>query len=220
MTTDEHADGAARPRRQARGERRIEQILQAAAVVFAERGYDAATTNAIAARAGISPGSLYQYFRNKDEIARGLAEYYAPRLAGLHETVLAVRPGAAPDVDALVDDLLGKLIAFNRAHPGFKALFSRTDMPAGLREAIAPVHEALHGRVHALVAELLPGTAAEESARVATVAIQLVRAMTPLITEADDATAAELTAELRRVLVGYLRGRQPSRATIASASVP
>ena len=71
------ADGV---RRQARGERRIAQILRAAAEVFARDGYEGATTNAIAREAGVSPGSLYQFFRNKDEVAAALAEYYTTEL--------------------------------------------------------------------------------------------------------------------------------------------
>src|SRR6266511_1332655 len=48
-------------------------ILDAAAGVFADAGYERATTNAIAAAAGISPGSLYQFFPNKEAIAEALA---------------------------------------------------------------------------------------------------------------------------------------------------
>jgi len=47
--------------------------LKPAQTVFAEMGYDEATTNHIAAQAAISPGSLYQFFSNKEEIAQALA---------------------------------------------------------------------------------------------------------------------------------------------------
>ena len=60
--------GGSMVRRQARGERRMREILDAALTLFAEAGYDRTSTNAIAARAEISPGSLYQYFPNKDAI--------------------------------------------------------------------------------------------------------------------------------------------------------
>ncbi|RJR49660.1 MAG: TetR/AcrR family transcriptional regulator [Desulfobacteraceae bacterium] len=52
---------------QRRARETVEVILEAAAQVFAEEGYFA-TTNRIAQRAGVSIGSLYQYFNNKDEI--------------------------------------------------------------------------------------------------------------------------------------------------------
>src|SRR4051812_43963566 len=67
-------------RRQPRGERRIDQILLAAGVVFARVGYERATTNAIAAEAGISPGSLYQFFPNKEAIAGALETRYAEQM--------------------------------------------------------------------------------------------------------------------------------------------
>jgi len=51
----------------------VEQIVQAAIQVFAERGYAGATTNHIAERAGVSIGSLYQYFPNKEAILVTLA---------------------------------------------------------------------------------------------------------------------------------------------------
>ena len=59
--------------RQERGRRRIEGILEAAARVFAEVGYEAATTNAIAREARTSIGSLYQFFPNKGAVLEALA---------------------------------------------------------------------------------------------------------------------------------------------------
>lgn len=67
--TDEHPPAAKPRRRQARGERRIAQLLDAAASVFCTSGYTAASTNAIAREAGVSPGTLYQFFPNKEAIA-------------------------------------------------------------------------------------------------------------------------------------------------------
>ncbi|TDE93992.1 TetR/AcrR family transcriptional regulator [Occultella glacieicola] len=195
----------AAPRRQARGQQRIQEILHAAAAVFGEQGYDATTTNAIAKRAGISPGSLYQFFKDKDDIARSLAAHYAAQLTALRAGVFTVETVDGADLEDLVDAVLGPLVAFNLAHPGFKALFARTDMPAGLRDAVAPIQATIHQRVADLIALLVPDRPPEGVARTATVAIQLVRAMTPLITEAEGPERDALTAELREALVGYLR---------------
>jgi AcrR family transcriptional regulator len=52
----------------------VEAILQAATQVFRECGIDKATTNRIAALAGVSVGTLYQYFPDKAAIARDLIE--------------------------------------------------------------------------------------------------------------------------------------------------
>ncbi|MGW6424929.1 TetR/AcrR family transcriptional regulator [Nocardia sp. NPDC055053] len=192
-------------RRQERGRRRIEEILRAAAAVFAERGYEGTTTNAVAAAAGISPGSLYQYFRNKDEIAAALAEFYRGQLESLGAGVPDESAGL--DIDALLDGVLDTLVEFNVAHPGFKALFARTDMPESLRAAIAPAHGALHARFEALLGVAFPELAPEDRQRATIVAIQLVRGMMPLIVDADPAQRPALVDELRLVLRSYLLSR-------------
>lgn len=51
--------------KQQRGRERVEKILDAAAAVFDEVGYEAATTHLIAAKAGTAIGSLYQFFPDK-----------------------------------------------------------------------------------------------------------------------------------------------------------
>jgi AcrR family transcriptional regulator len=65
------------PRRQPSQQRArmtVEAILQAARAVIVERGYAAATTNYIAQAAGVSVGSLYQYFPRKEAIAAAMLE--------------------------------------------------------------------------------------------------------------------------------------------------
>lgn len=62
---------------QARARRTVEAILEAAAQVFEAQGYARATTDRIAERAGVSIGSLYQYFPDKDSILAVLSERHA-----------------------------------------------------------------------------------------------------------------------------------------------
>lgn len=66
-----------KPRRrpaQARSRDTVQAILEAAAQIFERHGYAAGTTNRIATRAGVSVGSLYQYFPNKDAILVALTD--------------------------------------------------------------------------------------------------------------------------------------------------
>ncbi|WP_280400940.1 TetR/AcrR family transcriptional regulator [Nocardia carnea] len=192
-------------RRQERGRRRIEQILLAAAEVFAERGYENATTNAVAAAAGISPGSLYQYFRNKDELAAALAELYRERLVAFRATF---ETGSGPaDLDVLLNQVLGPLVEFNLANPGFKALFARTDMPAALRAAVAPAHQAIHHQVETLIGTIFPELSPADRSRTTAVAIQTLRGMMPMIVEAPESDRPALVEELRLVLRSYLLAR-------------
>jgi AcrR family transcriptional regulator len=64
---------------QARAYKSVAVILEASAQVLAHTGYERATTNRIAERAGVSVGTLYQYFRNKDEIFDALIEQESRR---------------------------------------------------------------------------------------------------------------------------------------------
>src|SRR5260370_8181967 len=82
--------------RRARGVQRIASILDAAETVFAEVGYDEANTNRIAAQSRISPGSLYQFFSNKEEIAQALAARYTPELQRVYGSVFSAEPASLP----------------------------------------------------------------------------------------------------------------------------
>src|SRR5215470_6022053 len=61
---------AAEPRWRRLPEERPKQILDAALAVFAERGLSAARLEDIAKRAGVSKGTIYLYFANKEELFR------------------------------------------------------------------------------------------------------------------------------------------------------
>lgn len=63
--------------RQDRAKQTVGAILRAASEVLAEEGYDSASTNKIARRAGVSIGALYEYFPNKEALVASLIERYA-----------------------------------------------------------------------------------------------------------------------------------------------
>jgi AcrR family transcriptional regulator len=66
----------------------VDELLSAAAQVFEAHGYAAGTTNRIARRAGVSIGTLYQYFPSKEAIAVALLEQHvADTDRRLHEWV-------------------------------------------------------------------------------------------------------------------------------------
>ncbi len=59
-----------------------DRILAAAAELFAERGYTATTTRAIADRAGVNEVTLFRRFENKAGVLRALGESFKQRMAG------------------------------------------------------------------------------------------------------------------------------------------
>jgi TetR/AcrR family transcriptional regulator len=68
------------------------RILDAATEVFAERGYGAATTREIAARAGIGKRMLFYYFASKESVYRAVLERMVMSMVAIHEQFRA-EPG-------------------------------------------------------------------------------------------------------------------------------
>lgn len=66
----------------------VEAILTATAHILTEEGYDKASTNRIAERAGISIGSLYQYFPNKESLITALRDRHVSSIMEIVESKL------------------------------------------------------------------------------------------------------------------------------------
>jgi AcrR family transcriptional regulator len=79
-----------RPRWQRRAEDRPREICAAALEVFAEKGFAAAKLDEIARRAGVSKGTLYLYFEDKEGLFRAVVrDTLAPNIASIRDTVTA-----------------------------------------------------------------------------------------------------------------------------------
>ena len=205
-------------RRQARGERRMEQILDAAGRVFARVGFTAATTNAIAAEAGISPGSLYQFFRNKDAIAEALEARYAEHIRAAHSA--AREDLAGLPVEEAVERLVAPVVAYGLATPGFQALFAERRMPDDLAASAHQLHRAMVSRVDAMIGGLGPAMPRATRTRRTLVAVQVCRALMPMIVAADDTERPALVQELKTALARYLSAGEPATAREPARTSP
>ena len=110
----------------ARTGRRRDDILLAAAEVFVERGFDAATTREIGERAGLLSGSLYHHFETKEEMLFALVrDVYSGILASLESMQAA--PGSGADrlrllVEIDVRHLIGNLARTTLSLHEFRSL--------------------------------------------------------------------------------------------------
>jgi AcrR family transcriptional regulator len=91
--------------KQKRGQQRVEKILTAAAEVFAEVGYAAATTQQIADRAATAVGSIYQFFPDKLAIFHALEAEHMERIAIVNQELIAkdIRRPLAQTISEMVD---------------------------------------------------------------------------------------------------------------------
>lgn len=103
---------------QARSRRMVEAILDAAADVLTERGHAATSTNLVAERAGVSVGSLYQYFPNKAALIAALHARHSRQMAQVIAGVLsgATRGSLRHQIEALVRALIAAHLVEPRLH--------------------------------------------------------------------------------------------------------
>lgn len=107
-------DGQPGRRWQRRKEARPAEIVEAALEVFAEKGFSAARIDDVAARAGISKGTLYLYFASKEELFKAVVrQALLPGLARV-EAMLAAHPGTASERIRAVIGQIGALLQGTR----------------------------------------------------------------------------------------------------------
>jgi AcrR family transcriptional regulator len=127
--------------RQERAGATFEAILEAAARILSSDGPRGLTTNRVARRAGVSVGSLYQYFPNKHAIVRALLERQLARAA-------ALRP---PDLDDASLPLEARVRAAVEWH--FAAYGEDPGLARSLRALAEALPEGQRGEVAALRAD-------------------------------------------------------------------
>lgn len=189
-------------RRQDRGRRRIDQVLDAAAEVFGVAGYEKATTNAIAAQAGMSPGSLYQFFRNKEAIAEALASRYAEQMGAIHDAAFDADAAGLP-LGTVIDRIVDPMIALSMASPAARVLLNSADLSPDLAARTSQLHQAALARTESLISKRAPQLPAADRARAAQVTFQVFKGLLPAIIAADSDRPA-LIRELKTVLYRYL----------------
>jgi AcrR family transcriptional regulator len=93
----------------------VEAILEATTHILTQEGYEKANTNRIAERAGISIGSLYQYFPNKESLMAALMERHSSEIAELVESKLKDLFDAP--LETAIPELVKAVIAAHAINP-------------------------------------------------------------------------------------------------------
>ncbi len=199
---DQHKEPQA-VRRRARGVQRITSILNAAETVFIEMGYDEATTNHIAVRASISPGSLYQFFANKEEIVQALTARYTEEMKLVYGSVFSLEAASLP-LSNWINQSIDELVTFHLAHPALLLLFARNAPLVPFSSSVHVLHKEIQTRVEAGIQSRAPHLSAAQRSLSATISVHLFRAILPLLLQAQEAEREPLLQELKTALHRYL----------------
>ncbi|WP_195763523.1 TetR/AcrR family transcriptional regulator [Duganella guangzhouensis] len=180
----------------ARGHARVAALLEAASAEFAEKGYDATTMTAIAARAKSSIGSLYQFFPTKDKVAGALMEQYVTELEAAFE---ALRQQVG--TPQLAERLTTLFVTFRATHPAFVVL---AETPAVLAVGGSGVRERMRSGVASILTAIAPQLPEQEAVLRATVVQHLMKAAVALSYDASVSEPKAAMLELQRIVRAYL----------------
>lgn len=196
----------------------VDAILSAAAHVLVKAGYEAFTTNRVAERAGVSIGSLYQYFPNKDALLCELMKRH------LHD-IEASLEFAMQDVERLtVVDLIRTAVEQN-----VKSHLVDPELHRVLSEEVPQLGhldwKKEHARrIDARVRMLLQMKQHELSLPDLDLAVYIITRATEAVVHngasqrPQDFNSGALAEELSRMLVGYLTGKAAPLKRVAKAA--
>jgi AcrR family transcriptional regulator len=152
MSTPE-TNSSARWEPTARWERRYREVLDAAATVFAEKGYAGASTRDIAERLSVRQASLYYYFPSKEAALAAICELGVKDFIGNLQAILAEPIPTADKLRAAIANHLAPLRSNPEADYIRVFLRHRHELPAGPRQSVAALARTYQGLVERLFVE-------------------------------------------------------------------
>ncbi len=172
-------------------------VLEAAAQVLEAGGLSAFNTNAVAARAGVSIGSLYQYFPGKDAVMAALIRLEAARFEA--ELATALEATASLPLPQAVERLVALAVASQTARPNLARILDLEERRLGLEIEVTQRSQTTVGQL----TQFLAGRGVRDPQIAAGDLQNLVRGM---IDGALHAEPNDLTRRIVRAAMGYLRG--------------
>lgn len=206
------AKPATKPRKrpiQGRSRATVDAIVQATARILVRRGWSGLTTNHVAQKAGVSVGTLYEYFPGKDALVRALVDRHlehAEALLGARIGML-LEHGSALDVLTLSRTMVDVMVELHADDPRLhRVLFDEVPHDRSVRDRVRRMEDA----AAAALAAVLPnvrGVAVRDPVVSARLVVDMLEALTHRwATGVGGApiAAPRLAEELTRMIAAYL----------------
>jgi AcrR family transcriptional regulator len=190
--------------RQERSRLTVSAIIQATAQILVTRGYDAITTDAVAERAGVSIGSLYQYFPNKESLVAALIRDHAGEILGTVRAALLKSSAASPEM--VLRALIHAGIEAHRINPELhRVLYEQVPREVYPQEALLVSRE-LQSLIEGFLRARAPDLSRQRTRMVAFMVETIVESLTHrAVVEAPDwLRYGHLEKEAASMLVPYL----------------
>ncbi len=198
MTNPSHALNARKQPRQSRSVSTVDAILEAAARILEGGGLNALNTNAVAELAGVSVGSLYQYFPGKDALLAALIRRKRAEMMAAIDAERARAPGR--ELRTVLHGFIRAAVAHQLARPAL----ARSLEYAEAQLPIDAETEALKHQIIAAVTEVLRAHAVPGAPTVARDLVALTRGMVDAAGLLGETQPRSLERRVRRAVLGYL----------------
>jgi AcrR family transcriptional regulator len=194
--------------RQARSKAMVEAILEAATRVLVARGYEGTTTIAVAEQAGVSIGSLYQYFPNKEALVAALAERHSAELLARVDELLATMDARQPR--AAIRALVRAGVDGHRIHPRLHKILAEQVPRIGRLKVAMDTSNVIAAKFAAWLKSGRSSLSRRDPDAAAFVVVTVVEALThrAVIDRPDMITTSELEIEATELVAGYLLSGQ------------
>ena len=204
------------PRKQASQERSrltVDALLEATARILVKEGYEGASTNKIAEAAGVSIGSLYQYFPAKEALVAAVIDRHMQDMLDVVRAAL-VQVMDQP-IEVVTRELVNVMMEAHRVNPTLHRVLFEQIPQAGRVQHIEALDQAAFAMVRAYLEAHRDEVVVADLETAAFICVKTVEVLThtavlnqPARVKGDKAAA--LVDEVTRLLVGYLTGAGPS----------
>jgi len=196
--------GARRIPLQQRSRERLERILEAAAALFVERGYESTAMETIAERAQTSIGSVYQFFPNKRAIFDAMAQRYI-ELARAQFEALFESFARLERWDEMLDRAIDAFAAFDRSSVINRAVWLNLALSPEFLLAGEAMNREFARRAVDLFADRAQDLSAEKLLVIATMVVETISAMMIVNVRRNDALGDAVLEETKVLLRRYLQ---------------
>ena len=183
---------------QSRSTATVDAVLEAAARILERHGFEGYTTNAIAERAGVSIGSFYQYFPNKDAVTVALIEQETAVLLA----DIATMP-SAKGYEAELDHIIRSTVANQMRRPKLARLLDFEESRLPIRSRNGQLDDVLVMTLIRILSQ--PDAKIDGNVEIAAFdVLAIVKGMVDAAGEREETNALQLERRVRRAVFGYL----------------
>jgi AcrR family transcriptional regulator len=189
---------------QARSWERFNRILDAAADLFVEVGYESVTTDEIAARANTSVGGLYRFFPDKLAVFHALLDRYFNQLRQLFATLHTAETMQLP-LEIYISQLVDGFDQFASENPAFRTVFVQSRLISTTTAMNKAFNQEIVQQLAAFFTKRNPALEPARRELLAIVSVEVASALDILALSGDQTFQHQVLAETKTLLVAYLQ---------------